>query len=235
MVTRIGSMSVEWANSQLTYTAVGMSVTDTASNANSKLINLSVDGNSKFSITKDGIFRITPDLPSNSNISLFTIINSGEELIGVTPNTVQSKINVVLEGQTTYVRSYGEGLQYINLGSGSELTLDLGQASTFIVEQYYAGNTGNISKIEFIRPNTIIDEYFRTYSCSVLFRGNISISDAVWSNANVWWPGGFGLSALANSSILTFVNTVTANSTQIHEWPSNTWMGINSGRGFLPV
>lgn len=235
MVTRIGSMAVEWANSQLTYTAIGMSVTDTASNANSKLINLAVDGNSKFSITKDGIFRITPDLPSNSNISLFNIVNSGEELISVTPNTVQSRINVVLEGQTTYVKSYAEGLQYINLGSGTELTLDLGQASTFVVEQAYFGNTGNITKIDIIKPNTIIDEYLRTYSCSVMFRGNLVIRDSVWANANIWFPGGFGVNALPNTSIITLINNTTGNVLTRHEWPSNTWFGINSGRGFLPV
>lgn len=235
MTIRIGSMQQEWANSDIVYTAIGMSVTDNASSPNSKLINLAVDGNSKFSITKDGIFRITPDLPGNSNISLFNIVNSGEQLIDITPNTVHSAINVVLEGQTTYVRSYAEGLQYINLGSNTELTLDLGVASTFVVEQYYTGSTGSLSKIQFVKPNTIIDDFLRTYSCSVLFRGNIAIPDTVWSNANVWWPGGFGYSALANASILTFVNTTMATYSQSGEWPSNTWMAINSGREFRPV
>ena len=235
MTVRIGSMATEWANSDIVYTAVGLHVTDNASSYNSKLINLSVDGNSKFTISKAGLFRITPDLPDDSSNAIFAIVNSGETLLDITPSTVHSTANVILEGQTNYITAYAEGLQYIDMGGPGELLIDLGVASTFVVDQRAAGEAGAITKITFVKPQTRIDEFLRSYSCSIVFKGKISIPDAVWHSANVMWPGGLGKNVTQNTSILSFINTTTANRMHQNEYPSNTWIAINSGIGFLPV
>lgn len=237
MPVRIGSMTTEWANSQIVYTAIGMHITDTASASDSKLINLSVNSNSKFSVDKTGLFRITPDLPANSTISLFSVVNSGEELIEITPNTWHNYSNVVLVGSTNYIKTYTEGLQYIQLNGAGTVTFDLGIASTFIVDAW-AGNT-SITGINFVKPGCVIDDYTRSYSCSVLFRGNIIISDAVWSSANVRWPGGVGPGGanrqVKNETILTFLNSTTDGGAGAYAYPSNTWIGISGGLGFKPV
>lgn len=61
MTVRISNMTSTFANLEIVYNAISMDVTDTASDANSTLINLKVANTVKFSVRKDGFVYSSSD------------------------------------------------------------------------------------------------------------------------------------------------------------------------------
>lgn len=68
------NLSQTWNNSGVTFQGISLDVTDTASAALSRLLNLKVGGNSKFVVGKDGKTWLGTTTPSSSN---YTINNDG--------------------------------------------------------------------------------------------------------------------------------------------------------------
>jgi hypothetical protein len=70
-----------WNNVTETYTAIKMDVTDTASAANSLLLDLQVDGVSKFSVDKTGVITVGGPVPlanfQDNGLSGEVLYNSG--------------------------------------------------------------------------------------------------------------------------------------------------------------
>lgn len=204
MTVKIGEMTSEFSNASIAFVAIGMEVTDNGSNADSRLLNLSANGNTKFSIVKNGRMNITANVDSNTN--LIQVVNNNEELVRVTPNV--AKIDT-----TTYVKSYAEAYKLL---TGNNLVLDLREASVF------GTNSTSISSISFVKPVTN-EADVEVYSCSlVLFAGG-TISSSVWSTANVVWTSGLSPSGLSTQpAILTFMSIGN----------SSTWYGIISGHNY---
>ncbi len=69
----IFNMVDTWTASGTTYTAIKMNVTDTASDASSLLMDLQVDGASKFSVKKDGYALFSRD--GSGDMAHFTAAN----------------------------------------------------------------------------------------------------------------------------------------------------------------
>lgn len=84
MSQNINSMTVTWNNAGTTFAAIQMDVTDTASNAASKLLDLKVAGTSKFSVNKTGSFTAANGAASAdfSNIGGSLVINNTHRFDG---------------------------------------------------------------------------------------------------------------------------------------------------------
>lgn len=203
MTVKIGEMTAEFSNSSIAYVAIGMDVNDISSNVQSRLVNLSVNGNSRFSIVKDGKLTINANV-SSSNIIL-QVSNNNSEIIKVTPNV--AKVNT-----TAHIRSYAEEYKLL---TGTNLVLNLGQASVF-------GAT-NITSISFVKPVTH-ETSTESYSCSLVLFNAGSVANSVWSSADIVWPNGtLPLDMNNRPAVLTFLNINN----------SDTWYGIVSGKDYI--
>ena len=54
MAVAISNLSATWASSSNTYNAISMNVTATSFNANSKILNLKINGNERFTVSHSG-------------------------------------------------------------------------------------------------------------------------------------------------------------------------------------
>lgn len=165
MTVKIGEMTAEFANSTNTYVAIGMNVTDSASSANSKLLNLMQNNNTRVSVEKTGALKINGEVTGSNN--LFTIQNFNNNIITVDANNITLHQNTI-SNQTSYVRAYSEGFI-----SQNSRVLDLTKASVFKLPQTYGGTP------TFILPN--IPNH--AFSCTVLYQtivGNESWAGMVW-------------------------------------------------------
>lgn len=98
MTVRISQMFATFSNVSYSYDAIAMNVTDTASAADSKLLNLKVANTSMFYVQKDGDVFIKRDLNvegkisfESSNASPITFTTEGKILVG--SNTESNGIN----------------------------------------------------------------------------------------------------------------------------------------------
>ena len=67
MTVPLSNLTATWATSASSVnTAIGLNVTDTLSAANAKLLDLKVNGTSKFSVDKTGNVNITGIVTSNT-------------------------------------------------------------------------------------------------------------------------------------------------------------------------
>jgi len=74
MTTPISNMATTWnASTEAVNTAIGMNVTDTQSDANSRLISLKVDNNDRLYVTKDGSLYSNGDIFANNLVSSNTV------------------------------------------------------------------------------------------------------------------------------------------------------------------
>lgn len=67
----IYDMTDQWDDGGTAFNAIKMNVTQTASAANSKLIDLQIGGSSKFNVDKDGNVTGTNIIPSGDDVSKF--------------------------------------------------------------------------------------------------------------------------------------------------------------------
>lgn len=215
MTVKLANLTAQFANSALAYVGIGLNVIDAGSAPESKIMNLSVNANNRFSIDKKGTVAINGNNASD-NVALFTISEDSTQLVKVTTN-------VAAIYTTNYVKTYAEGYIDIMVGSDEHLSIDLSKASMFGVRTNNAMNSFNT--ITFTAPKTLHgrDE---GYSCSVIFyddifrfpRGNI------WLDAGVKWSHGIAPpEECYGTTILTFLNQSTE---------PNVWYGIVSGVNF---
>jgi hypothetical protein len=70
----LSNMGATWnASTEAVNTAIGMNVTDTQSDANSRLISLKVDNNDRLYVTKDGSLYSNGDIFANNLVSSNTV------------------------------------------------------------------------------------------------------------------------------------------------------------------
>lgn len=204
MTVRIGEMSAEFANANVTFVAIGMTVNNAASAANSMLLNFNVNDNSVFSISKTGKTTINSNVGNDTE--LMKIKNNNTEVVKLTSNV--AKMNA-----TTYIKSYSEGYKVL---SGSSLNLDLSKASVF-------GTTSTtINSITFSVPAVDPTET-HVFSCSLVLFNGATFGGSVWSNAGVQWSLGTIPTGLVGTTILTFMNVSSA---------PGIWYGVISGRNY---
>jgi hypothetical protein len=91
--TPIGALTAVWNNAGTVFNAIKMSVTNTASAAGSKLLNLLVGGVSKFSVDVSG------NVVVGGNI---TLPGSGNNVINL-PEVISGQIEVPVEGAVYYL------------------------------------------------------------------------------------------------------------------------------------
>jgi hypothetical protein len=95
----ISNMTTTWNNVSTTFTGIKINVTDTASAAASKLLDLQVGGASKFSASKGGEVRLSAG--TKTNVSLAAVgINSGIYFRAGTLFEVSDGTNVVYSAQS---------------------------------------------------------------------------------------------------------------------------------------
>lgn len=230
MTVKISEMTTTFANANISYVAIGMEVTDNASANTSKLINLSVNGNSKFQVTKQGSLRINTDYPPSSDFPILSIDNRSSNVIVVSPNTATFSQNTVIE-KDAFVKSYSEGVEIVN-ATGPNLdtvNINLANGSVFFVKSAF--NT--IRQLNLIKPNVMISNAIsdgRAYSCSLIINKNITINTAFWSSASVKFASNVILRYVSsnNYSVYTLMNFNISSEPIL----SNTWFGIVSGESF---
>ena len=76
----IYEMAQTWNNGAVAFTAIGMNVTDTASDAASLLMDLQVGGSSKFRVDKSGNALVAAEAYVGANINSRTLYRAGSEV-----------------------------------------------------------------------------------------------------------------------------------------------------------
>ena len=117
----VSEMTATWDASGTTFRAIRMNVTDTASASDSMLIDLKVDGNSRFNVNKNGYIEINPvfddggagttlfqgikmdvtDTSSSSSSDFIQLLTGGSEKFSVRKDGSASAANVVSVGTGT--------------------------------------------------------------------------------------------------------------------------------------
>ena len=75
MTTPISNINATFANTSIRYDAIGMNVNASAYAANSTLINLKTNGNTKFSVDVNGTMNVSNIIASNISATSFTVNN----------------------------------------------------------------------------------------------------------------------------------------------------------------
>src|SRR5689334_13005696 len=106
--TPIGALTAIWNSGGTVFNAIKMSVTNTASAAGSKLLNLLVGGVSKFSVDASGNVVMTGNLslPSGGNIANLTEVISGEIEVPVEGSQYWLCVNWPTNGLVTVTTTY---------------------------------------------------------------------------------------------------------------------------------
>lgn len=115
--------TVTW-NAAVTFTHILVNITDTSSNAASKLIDLQVGGVSKFAVTKAGAVSFPSDLTINSGAFAVTA-SSGNTVVGGTLNVTGTVTNTGKTG-TAF------GSQAVNSGVATTL-FSIATAGAYVV------------------------------------------------------------------------------------------------------
>jgi hypothetical protein len=96
MTVNIYEMTQTWNEGATTFAAIKMDVTDTASAADSKLLDLQVAGASKFNVGKDGTLYLGGGnvtlRPNVSGASEWVILNNGFKFIDIGGNNVWANL-----------------------------------------------------------------------------------------------------------------------------------------------
>ena len=129
----IYSLADTWNAAGTTFTAIKMSVTDTASAAGSLLMDLQVGGSSKFSVAKDGAAKlssgsaISPTLYWNQNPGVFTNTGFFEAGVGIVGFGSGNAERVRFDGSGLQVRSV---MSFGSTGGSPDLILARDAANT---------------------------------------------------------------------------------------------------------
>lgn len=198
-------MSDVWDNVAVTWNAIKMNVTDTASDANSKLIDLQVGGASRFNVGKNGEIVgnvvianslsgtvTTPLLQNgNSNIAITANGNISMSASGVPNELVVSSSGVDVDGTLRLIKDYTEQLNNV---TGNSLTVNLLNGTIQRIT-----TTGNTT---ITLPSSVAG---KSYMVIVQYGGSHSIT---WSGGtNLRWAGNLApvpTSAAGRIDIFTF-------------------------------
>lgn len=213
MTVKIGEMTATFADSQVIHTAIGMNVTDNGSDANSKLLNLSVNSAARFTIFKDGRTQIRTDFDNNSQNVILTINNSNNNIMSVSPNNIH--LNVDTKSTTHFfVKSYSEAAVDV----GSSLVFDLNKGSVFIC------NPEVFDSATFIKPVTSFsNDPSQAFTCTVIVRNAATADNTVWQGSNVIWPNLNYPEPAGNVAVYNFMN-IGAN---------DIWYAFHGGENFM--
>lgn len=213
----IGNVNDLFANANLSFTTLGLKVTDYVNSIGNKLLNITSNNktNTAFTIDVNGGLTTNSSSNLNSNI-LFSVANSNSRLFLVSnANSAQTFINAKID-KTMHVKTYTEDALFVRSINGV-LTLDLRNSHTFIVS---TDATPAISTINIIKPSYDLNANV-AYSATMIFGGSAIVSPSAWVTAGVQWPGGIKPN-IANSKVISILNTSD----------SNTWYGF-SGTSFI--
>lgn len=130
--TPLLDLAQTWNSSGVTFTALKLNVTNTASASASLLLDLQVDGSSKFSVKKDGTVSAEVYGFSTSSMSFlmgtdFAIRSTNDYVLGVLPSgkmRVRSGFNLEWSNDAT---NYYAGSVDLSLNRASAATLQLGE------------------------------------------------------------------------------------------------------------
>lgn len=154
------SVTQAWQNGSVNFTGIGLYVTDTASNANSTLLDLQVGGSSKLKVTKQGHLTATGNISGNfilgdggllSNIPTGAIANFANFAGNVTVNA-QPNITSVgnLTGLTVNGAVSANGNVTItsgNLSVSGTLTAGDSTLGNTVTANFFSGNANLLSNI----------------------------------------------------------------------------------------
>lgn len=213
MTVKIGQLSANFTNPTIVYTAIGMNVTDEGSAASSKLLNLSVNNESKFIVFKSGETHIRSNFSPSSSNTIFNINNGANNLVSINPRTAQLNVDSKSNSHI-FVKSYSEAA----LDVGTSLVFDLGKASVFIC------SPSVFNDATFIKPNTAFSaDTKQSYSCTVIVRYAQTADASVWSGTDVVWPAGRYPNPAGNVAVYNFFNTGS----------TNYWYGTFGGENYM--
>lgn len=104
MAVSISNLSTTFANSSFTYNAISMNVNASSYAANSTLLNLKTNGNTKFSVDVDGVITASPLVISTSNIERMRITPNGFIGIGTSLPNVRLQVEGTINDSIGNVR-----------------------------------------------------------------------------------------------------------------------------------
>jgi hypothetical protein len=141
----ISAMAKTWNDAGTTFTAIGLDVTDTASNAASLLMDLQVGGTSQFTVAKDGGVRakngshLIPGYSFQNNTDDGFGLLAGSQIYAILGGTPQ--LGVIGGGQ---VRLVDLGFSVTNAGNGARVILTSDDANILALRNGASAQTKRV-------------------------------------------------------------------------------------------
>lgn len=230
-------MTANFASSNTVYTAIGMHVTDEGAANTSKLLHMTVDGESRFTIWKDGGLRISSNsslVPGNTK--LFQINDKGRDIISISANQISLGSNTVFNN-TVIVGAHVESFIDVYT-TDSVVTLDTTKASVFrirssnnYVSRIVLANAGyGIADGVIYSPNSS-GNAFPAIAITLVFGSGITIPTSVWDNAKVYWSF---FNTYPTSPTGNDVYVLTSTYRESFEYPYTvlSWHGVVAGQNY---
>lgn len=213
----IGNVNEIFANSNLSYTMMGLKIFDYVNNTNNKALDIvasngangNANTNTRFTIDVTGGLTIIANVNNRAVFSVSNTFNTNITLLALSSNSFQTNANAVVFGKGVHTRSYAETLTFVRTVNGN-LTIDLSNSHTFAISS--DGTT--VNKINIIKPSYNANV---AYSATLIFGNDVNVAQSAWATANVQWPDSIKPN-VANSHIIALLNA----------GGDNTWYGFGS-------
>ena len=191
----------EWNNPLVSFTGIQQNITDTASSAGSKLLDLQVGSVSKASITKAGNLSVQNANLGNLATANFVNVTYSTELTSSTP----SQFNQTWNNSTISFTALQQNITDTGSLAGSKLLdLQVGGSSKFSVTK-----EGNTTAVNSLLGNLATANYITVAGSGLLTASTPSQFNQTWNNASATFDA-----IIAN--ITSSTTTSDANSTLIH-------------------
>ena len=236
MTIPISGMTANFASSNTVYTAIGMHVTDEGAANTSKLLHMTVDAESRFTIWKDGGLRISSNsdlVPANTK--LFQINDKGRDIMSISSDKIVLASNTIFRNNII-VGAHVESFIDVYT-TNSVAILDVSKASVFKI----SSSNNYISRIVIAGADTILSAFeygfynpditnntFPSISFTLATAGNLTIPSSVWDTARIYWSYGFYPISPTSNDVYVITSTY-------RETPTGTmvWHGIIAGQDFV--
>lgn len=235
MTIPIGSMTANFVGSNTVYTAIGMHVTDESSANASKLMHLTVDGESRFTVFKDGGLRISTGTSNPpGNVKLLQISDNGKDVLSVSRDLMIISGNAVFRNNIT-VGAYAEGYSNVYT-TNSVAILDVSKSSVFRL----SSSNNHISRFV-ISGLEAFDGYYSGFSydwnavrpamsITLIMKNGTTIPAGAWRAGGdasaIYWSNGITPITPTGNDVYVLTNTYDLQGYQ------NIWYGIIAGQDF---
>lgn len=220
----IYSLTATWTDASLVWTGIGINVTDTASQALSKLLDLQVGGVSKFTVFKDGSYTGAGTITNNGPIKINSTSANAFQInqAAGTPQVLNVNSINAYSGNGTATQGAPRIFIGTNAASTDDSAILVGRnvigdslrSHAFRDESVFNSTTNVSAYSPFDAAPTILGAtayaHSRGFQCRTIYGGTVSISELVG-----FWAGlvGNGGGVITTATAMTLNDIALSNGT----------------------